>query len=194
MGTRRWGGEGKEPASKRNRVRFNALIIKHPEGKKNAVKRSTLRGQSGVTNQQNSLRPFRLVLFLSLSLSFLFPFSSIRFRRDITNDSDRKYVKQSGDDLLLLSIPCSQPPTTRVPASCILRQPLTYIQPGFTRDIFVLKSRIPVPRRIRRSRPIAWFVLPSFSLLCLRLRLRLRRPPPPPSIPSSSRVFMRAET
>lgn len=29
----------------------------------------------------------------------------------------------------------------------ILCQPLTYIQPGFTRDIFVLKSWIPVPVR-----------------------------------------------
>lgn len=34
---------------------------------------------------------------------------------------------------------------------------MTYIQPGFTRDIFVLKSRILVLRI--RSRPIAWFVV-----------------------------------
>ena len=50
-------------------------------------------------------------------------------------------------------------------------QPVTYTQPGFTRDIFVLKSRIPVLRI--RSRPIAawfvvFFVVPSGLLVPVR--------------------------
>lgn len=82
-------------------------------------------------------------------LSFLFVLSD-------SSNSSRKYVKQSSDDLLpspVFNHDLSLPPIyPGVPCRMV-----TYIYAGFTRDIFVLKSRIPVLRI--RSRPIAWFVV-----------------------------------
>lgn len=173
MGTRRRGGEGKEPASKRNRVRFNALIIKHPEGKKNAVKRSTLRGQSGVTNQQNSLRPFRLVLFLSLSL-FSFPFfldpiptrHNKRFRQEICKAKRRRFAAP-----LHPLFPTTHDPCPRV----VYPSPASDLHPAW---IYARYICFKVPD----SRASPYPPFPPHCLVCPPVLFP--PPPPPPPLPS----------